>query len=153
MQNARLEVLCQKIARHQKYKRFLEQACEAGKDEFGDIQKLMSRFDTLREGTSKLSSHNKELEEEIDAQKLYQGQELDQMRNEILSLNSRMHNLQSQIEELGKGNKLLEAELLSEMEHKNDAGRIMSRAIQSIFNIHKRVDMKKQTGDTGRDGD
>ena len=53
----------------------------------------MSRFDTLREGTAKLTSHNKELEEQIDAQKVKEGQELDEMRNEILSLNSKMHNL------------------------------------------------------------
>ena len=51
------------------------------------------------------------------------------MRNDILALNSKMHRLQGDIEDLSKSNKHLEQELLTEMEKKNDASRIMSRAI------------------------
>jgi len=134
------EAETKKISRTEKYKRYLEEVVTECKDEFeGDIEVLMNRYITLRQGHLELCRTKDSLDLELDKvrEECTPGSKAQVvMENKKLTKESKLHERQTDLENKRKERETLEAKLNSALKEKKDKDcqvRLIHMAIEQLF--------------------
>lgn len=129
-----------KISRTEKYKRYLEEVVAECKDEFeGDIEVLMNRYVTLRQGHEELCKTKERLDNSLDKvrEECTPGSRAQvKMENDKLMWESQLHERQTDLENKRKERETLEAKLNSALKEKKDKDcqvRLIHMAIEQLF--------------------
>lgn len=96
--NERANKLERDVNKMKKYEEFLERVRERNQDEFQDISDILSRYNTLRTSYNDLISKRQKFEEELQEIKAARDSYEKARKDEVLTLNNDIANLQKRIE-------------------------------------------------------